>query len=102
MNDIILLKQGEIVLKGLNKKYFEQKLASNAARRIKPFGEAVRAAGGAFEYREYPALPGAWWWDRMWRDDDAFWDWMLAKRSPGEIDPEGAPIPRFLFGGSGQ
>ena len=38
MNDIILLKQGEIVLKGLNKKYFEQKLASNAARRIKPFG----------------------------------------------------------------
>ena len=34
MNDIILLKQGEIVLKGLNKKYFEQKLASNAARRI--------------------------------------------------------------------
>ena len=38
MQDIILLKQGEIVLKGLNKKYFEQKLASNAARRIKPFG----------------------------------------------------------------
>ena len=38
MNDIILLKQGEIVLKGLNKKYFEQKLASNAARRIKPYG----------------------------------------------------------------
>ena len=38
MNDIILLKQGEIVLKGLNKKYFEQKLATNAARRIKPYG----------------------------------------------------------------
>ena len=38
MNDIILLKQGEIVLKGLNKKYFEQKLASNAARRLKPYG----------------------------------------------------------------
>ena len=29
MQDIILLKQGEIVLKGLNKKYFEQKLISN-------------------------------------------------------------------------
>ena len=38
MNDIILLKQGEMVLKGLNRKYFEQKLISNAARRIKPFG----------------------------------------------------------------
>ena len=39
MNDIILLKQGEIVLKGLNKKYFEQRLAANAARRIKPYGQ---------------------------------------------------------------
>ena len=38
MNDIILLKQGEIVLKGLNKKYFEQRLAANAARRLKPYG----------------------------------------------------------------
>ena len=38
MNDIILLKQGEMVLKGLNRKYFEQKLISNAARRIKPYG----------------------------------------------------------------
>ncbi|MBE6997774.1 MAG: tRNA 4-thiouridine(8) synthase ThiI, partial [Ruminococcaceae bacterium] len=38
MNDIILLKQGEIVLKGLNKKYFEQKLSANAARRLKPYG----------------------------------------------------------------
>ena len=39
MNDIILLKQGEIVLKGLNKKYFEQRLAANAARRIKAYGQ---------------------------------------------------------------
>ena len=38
MNDIILLKQGEIVLKGLNKKAFEQKLAANVARRLRPFG----------------------------------------------------------------
>ena len=38
MNDIILLKQGEIVLKGLNKKSFEQRLSANAARRLKPFG----------------------------------------------------------------
>ncbi len=39
MNDIILLKQGEIVLKGLNKKYFEQRLAANAARRLRPYGQ---------------------------------------------------------------
>ena len=39
MNDIILLKQGEIVLKGLNKKAFEQKLSANVARRLRPFGK---------------------------------------------------------------
>ncbi|MEI3061524.1 MAG: hypothetical protein V8S72_00575 [Oscillospiraceae bacterium] len=38
MNDIILLKQGEIVLKGLNKRFFEQKLVSNIKRRLKPLG----------------------------------------------------------------
>ena len=69
------------------------------ARRVKPFQTAVRAAGGACEYREYPPLPdGGWWWDRMWRDDESFWDWMLAQRSEGEIDPTGVPLPRFLFG----
>jgi len=39
MRDIILLKQGEIVLKGLNKKYFEQKLLQNVKRRLVHFGE---------------------------------------------------------------
>ena len=39
MQDIILLKQGEIVLKGLNKKYFEQKLISNVKRRLRTLGE---------------------------------------------------------------
>ena len=38
MQDIILLKLGEIVLKGLNKKYFEQKLISNVRRRLKGMG----------------------------------------------------------------
>ena len=39
MTDMILLKLGEIVLKGLNRRYFEQKLMANAARRIKPYGD---------------------------------------------------------------
>lgn len=39
MNDIILLKQGEIVLKGQNKRFFEQRLISNVKRRIEPFGD---------------------------------------------------------------
>ncbi len=39
MRDMILLKQGEIVLKGLNRKAFETKLIGNIKRRIKPFGE---------------------------------------------------------------
>jgi thiamine biosynthesis protein ThiI len=38
MTDMILLKEGEVVLKGLNKRYFEQKLTQNIRRRIKPFG----------------------------------------------------------------
>ncbi len=39
MNDIILLKQGEIVLKGQNKRFFEAKLIANAKRRLKKFGD---------------------------------------------------------------
>ena len=39
MDDIILLKQGEIILKGLNRREFEMKLISNIKRRLKPFGE---------------------------------------------------------------
>ncbi|MBQ3403909.1 MAG: tRNA 4-thiouridine(8) synthase ThiI [Oscillospiraceae bacterium] len=36
--DIILLKQGEIVLKGLNRRSFEMKLVSNVNRRLKQYG----------------------------------------------------------------
>ena len=39
MEEIILLKLGEIVLKGLNKRAFEQKLEANIRRRLTPFGE---------------------------------------------------------------
>ncbi len=39
MNDILLMKQGEIVLKGLNRKYFEQKLISNISRRLSRLGK---------------------------------------------------------------
>jgi thiamine biosynthesis protein ThiI len=38
LNDIILLKLGEIVLKGLNRKAFERKLLNNIAARLKPIG----------------------------------------------------------------
>ena len=39
MNDMLLLKQGEIVLKGQNRRFFEGKLLANLKRRLKPFGE---------------------------------------------------------------
>ena len=42
MNDIILLKLGELVLKGLNRHNFEEKLMSNARRRL-------RSCGGRFK-----------------------------------------------------
>ena len=38
MNEIFLLKLGEIVLKGANKKAFENKLCTNVSRRMRPFG----------------------------------------------------------------
>ena len=38
MNDILLLKLGEIVLKGLNRRSFEQKLVSNVRRRLQGLG----------------------------------------------------------------
>lgn len=39
MNDIILLKLGEIILKGLNRRYFENKLMSNVRRRLSRIGK---------------------------------------------------------------
>lgn len=39
MNDIILLKQGEIVLKGLNKRAFELRLIQNVQHRLEPYGK---------------------------------------------------------------
>ncbi len=39
MNDIILLKLGEIILKGLNRRYFEQKLMANIRRRLAAIGK---------------------------------------------------------------
>ena len=39
MNDIILLKQGELILKGGNRRFFENKLIANIKRRLRPFGE---------------------------------------------------------------
>ena len=39
MNDIILVKLGEIILKGLNRRYFEQKLMANMRRRLSHIGK---------------------------------------------------------------
>jgi len=39
MNDIILLKLGELVLKGLNRRSFENKLIANIRRRLNPIGK---------------------------------------------------------------
>ncbi len=36
--DIILLKLGELILKGLNRRFFEDRLKSNVARRLREYG----------------------------------------------------------------
>jgi thiamine biosynthesis protein ThiI len=38
MKEIILIKDGELALKGLNRSSFEDMLVKNIRRRIKPFG----------------------------------------------------------------
>ena len=39
MKEIFLLKLGEIVLKGANKRQFENRLRQNVRHRIKPYGD---------------------------------------------------------------
>lgn len=39
MNEMILLKLGELVLKGLNRRSFEDKLIANARRRLRAYGD---------------------------------------------------------------
>ncbi|MBP5166703.1 MAG: tRNA 4-thiouridine(8) synthase ThiI [Oscillospiraceae bacterium] len=39
MNDMLLLKLGEVVLKGLNRRSFEDRLKANTARRLKNLGQ---------------------------------------------------------------
>ncbi len=39
MNDLILLKPGELVLKGLNRHFFEDRLRANVARRLRSLGQ---------------------------------------------------------------
>lgn len=39
MTEMILLKLGELVLKGANRHTFEDKLKSNIARRLRPLGK---------------------------------------------------------------
>lgn len=45
MKEIILIKNGEIALKGLNRRSFEDALIGNIRRRIRPFGEFVFTRG---------------------------------------------------------
>ena len=38
MNEMFLMKLGEVVLKGANKRQFENRLRHNVRRRMEPFG----------------------------------------------------------------
>lgn len=64
MNEMFLLKLGEIVLKGGNKKQFEQRLKTNVSRRMRPFGEfkvyIVQSTVYVEPENEACDLDGAW------------------------------------------
>ena len=52
MKEIILVKYGEMALKGLNKKTFEDMLTKNIKRRIKPLGKFVCTSAQSTLYIE--------------------------------------------------
>ena len=64
MNEIFLLKMGEIVLKGLNRRRFEDRLTANISRRIHRFGRFRIYARQSTVYveplEETCDLDGAW------------------------------------------
>ena len=45
-NEMLLLKLGEVVLKGLNRRSFEDKLVTNVRRRMKQCGSPGRRPAG--------------------------------------------------------
>jgi len=57
---MILLKQGEIVLKGLNRKHFESKLISNIRKKLDPFGEYNLYTAQSTIYIEPKTPTSAW------------------------------------------
>ncbi len=64
MKEMILLKQGEMVLKGLNRRGFEEKLLGNAKRRLKKYGSfrvyARQSTGYVEPLDESADFEGAW------------------------------------------
>jgi len=52
VDEIILLKMGELVLKGLNRRNFEDRLLSNVRRRLRPFGDFAVSARQSTVYAE--------------------------------------------------
>ncbi len=54
MKEVLLLKCGEIVLKGLNRKKFEDRLLGNLKRRLKPLGNCVVSLRQSVIYVEIP------------------------------------------------
>ena len=55
-DEIILMKMGEMVLKGLNRHHFEDRLMSNARRRLQKYGK----------FRIYSRSPLLMWNPRAW------------------------------------
>lgn len=54
MKEVLLLKCGEIVLKGLNRKKFEDRLLGNLKRRLKPLGDCAVSMRQSVIYVEIP------------------------------------------------
>ena len=58
--EIFLLKMGEMVLKGLNRRTFEERLMGNARRRLEPYGKFRIYSRQSITYVE-PRRPAVTW-----------------------------------------
>lgn len=64
LNEIILLKMGELVLKGLNRRGFEEKLMGNAKKALRPYGTfrvySRQSATCVEPQNDFCDMDGAW------------------------------------------
>lgn len=83
-NEMLLLKLGEVVLKGLNRRSFEDKLVSNVRRRLRA-AAASRSMSGKAPFMSSPRAMRATW--RPHTPPPAVFAWPAVARPSPQAKP---------------